>query len=70
MLYFKERYVSKDHSWKREKWEAFSNWLKGLGLDLETGYGYKQELLDFLEGRGLTGELEKWEESLQVNERE
>jgi len=49
---------------------AFSNWLKGLDLDLEAGYGYKQELLDLLESRGLTGELEKWEESLQVNERE
>jgi hypothetical protein len=49
---------------------AFSNWLKGLGLDLGAGYGFKQELLDFLESRGLTGELEKWEESLQVNERE
>jgi DNA phosphorothioation-associated putative methyltransferase len=69
VLYFKERYVSKDHP-EREKWEAFSNWLESLGLDLEIGYGYKQELLDFLESRGLTGELDKWEESLQVNERE
>ena len=56
VLYFKERYVSKDHP-EREKWEAFSNWLESLGLDLETGYGYKQELLDFLEDRGLAGEL-------------
>jgi hypothetical protein len=40
------------------------------GLDLDTGYGYKQELLDLLESRGLTGELEKWEESLLFNERE
>ena len=69
MLYFKERYVSKNHP-EREKWEAFSNWLESLGLDLETGYGFKQELLDLLESRSLTDELEKWEESLQVNERE
>ena len=69
VLYFKERYVSKDHP-EREKWEAFSNWLVSLGLDLEAGYGYKQELLDFLENNGLTGEFEKWDESLQVNERE
>jgi hypothetical protein len=41
-----------------------------LGLDLEAGYGYKQELLDLLESLGLTGEFEKWDESLQVSERE
>ena len=67
VVYFKERYVSKDHP-EREKWEAFSNWLVSLGLDLEAGYGYKQELLDFLEGMSLTDELVKWEESLQVND--
>ncbi|GKT09170.1 DNA phosphorothioation-associated putative methyltransferase [Desulforhabdus sp. TSK] len=53
VLYFKERYVSKDHP-ERQRWEEFSNWLKNLGLDLETGYGpYKQELLSFLESRDL-----------------
>lgn len=62
VLFFKERYVSKDHP-EREKWEAFSTWLQGLGLDLSLGYGYKQELMNFIEESCQTSEYLKWEAS-------
>lgn len=58
LLYFKERYVGKEHP-RRGSWEAFSEWLRSLGLDLEAGYGpTKQELLSFLQRRGITVDLE------------
>ena len=68
VLYFKERYVPKNHP-EREKWEEFSTWLKSLGLNLERGYGpYKHELLSFFERRGMTTELEQWDDTLHINE--
>lgn len=59
MLYFKERYVAKDHP-KRAMWEEFSKRLHDTGLDLSTGYGpSKQELLSLLASRGSTIDIEE-----------
>jgi DNA phosphorothioation-associated putative methyltransferase len=61
MLYFKERYVAKDHP-KRAMWEEFSKQFHDTGLDLSTGYGpSKQELLSLLASRGSTIEFEEAE---------
>jgi DNA phosphorothioation-associated putative methyltransferase len=58
LLYYKERYVAADHP-ERAKWEEFSNLLRSLGLDLQTGFGpYKHELVGFIESRGIGIELE------------
>jgi DNA phosphorothioation-associated putative methyltransferase len=59
MLYFKERYVAKDHP-KRAMWEEFSKRLHDTGLDLSTGYGpSKQELLSLLASKGAQSILKK-----------
>lgn len=61
MLYFKERYVAKDHP-KRAMWEEFSKRLHDIGLDLSTGYGpSKQELFSLLASRGSTTDIEEAE---------
>lgn len=70
MLYFKERYVAKDHP-KRAMWEEFSKRLHDTGLDLSTGYGpSKQELLPLLASRGSTIDIEEAENPDEVNEQE
>jgi DNA phosphorothioation-associated putative methyltransferase len=52
VLYFKERYVAKDHH-GRAKWEEFSGLLQELGLDPQADYGpSKQELLARAKERG------------------
>lgn len=70
ILYFKERYVAKDHP-KRARWEEFSKRLQSLDLDLNTGYGpSKQELLSLLAGKGLTIDIERSGYSAEVNGQE
>jgi DNA phosphorothioation-associated putative methyltransferase len=70
ILYFKERYVAKDHP-KRAMWEEFSRCLQNLDLDLNTGYGpSKQELLSLLAGKGLTIDIKRAGNSAEVNEQE
>jgi DNA phosphorothioation-associated putative methyltransferase len=70
ILYFKERYVAKDHP-KRATWEEFSKRLQDLDLDLNAGYGpSKQELLSLLSSRGITIGIEEAESSDEVNEQE
>jgi len=64
ILFCKERFVSMNYQ-GREKWEAFSRWLESKGVDVEAGYGVKQDLLMFLEINGFTDEYSKWEEWLQ-----
>ncbi|MFP4351178.1 MAG: DNA phosphorothioation-associated putative methyltransferase, partial [Desulfococcaceae bacterium] len=61
LLYFKERFVARDHP-LREKWETFGRKLqKALGLDPETiGYGpTKTEYLNMLQERNLTAGLNR-----------
>ena len=58
VLYFKERYVARSHP-EREKWEEFTSFLQGSGLDLETGYGpSRQELEGLVPQLGLAGKKE------------
>jgi len=58
LLFFKERYVGKDHP-HRDKWMKFTEWLQSLDLDLG-GYGpSKEELVLFLQNKGLLEKLEQ-----------
>lgn len=68
LLYFKERYVAKDYP-ERPKWEEFSKWLTSQGLELERGFGpSKQELVSFLDSKGLAVEFIRSEESTRPQE--
>ena len=59
LLYFKERFVAKDHP-VRPKWEKYSGKLKKLGLHENMGLGpSKEEFLAMLEENGLTLYLNK-----------
>jgi len=54
LLYFKERFVAKDHL-LRSKWEKYSDKLRKLGLHENMGLGpSKEEFLAMLEENGLT----------------
>jgi len=54
LLYFKERFVAKDHP-LRPKWEKYSDKLRKLGLNEKMGLGpSKEEFLAMLEENGLT----------------
>ena len=54
LLYFKERFVSKNHP-LRPKWEKYSDKLRKFGLHERMGLGpSKEEFLAMLEDKGLT----------------
>lgn len=70
LLYFKERYVAKDHP-GRARWEEFSSWLERLGFNLEAGFGpTKQELLSLLDSRGITIDFDQQEGPTELSEQE
>ena len=59
LLYFKERFVAKDHP-LRSKWEKYSLKLRKVGLHENMGLGpSKEEFLAMLEAQGLTLHLNK-----------
>jgi DNA phosphorothioation-associated putative methyltransferase len=59
LLYFKEQYVGKNYS-DRPKWEKFSNKLRRLGFNDADPIGpSKQEFMEFINGKGLTINLNR-----------